>query len=398
MKKNLFLLVGSFLIAAASRAQPGNTLTTITLTGKVTDSATGKPIPGCSVYINSTSLGTVSSTDGSFRLHNVPQGRSELVISAIGYQTYVTEISGSSLPDEWKVRLRPKITELSAVTVEPYDKNGWVKYGQVFLDNFIGTAGNENVSSCTLRNHKVLRFFFSKKNNRLSVSATEPLIIENQALGYHIQYQLEQFSLDFNRHVVLYLGYPLFQEIPTNRKRLLRERLDNRRHAYLGSLRQFVRSLYYDCPGLQGFSMKLPQMVLNPEKQWVRKVYNPEFSPDNYPEDSLKLYRDILAQPDYLEKTVPIATNDLVNMDRQGTRILYFTDALEVYYKSDKADKAERNSKLTLVTPSPVVLEADGGFYPPKELLASGRWASTEKICNLLPFNYQLPEETSPIP
>ena len=139
--------------------------------------------------------------------------------------------------------------------------------------------------------------------------------------------------------------------------------------------------------------MELPQMVLNEDKQWVKKAYNPEFSPDTYPQDSLKLYQELLRQPDYIMRTLPVHTSDLVGSDRQGTRILYFTGTLDIYYRNAKADKADRHAGLQLVHSSPVVIQADGGFYPAKELLASGRWAQTEKICNLLPFNYQLPDD-----
>lgn len=393
MEKYLYLFIGSLLLFTLSFAQSGNTAVTNTLRGNVTDSATGKALPGCSVYINNTSTGTVTGADGSFLLHEIPKGRFDLIISAIGYTTYVMEMAGDSLPAAWKIRLRPKIMELSAVTVGPTGNGSWAKYGQVFIDNFIGSVMNANASSCSIRNRKVLRFFFSKKNNRLSVFATEPLLIENQALGYNLQYQLEQFSLDYNSHVIIYVGYPLFRAMPAKRKRQEQEWMENRRHAYLGSVRQFLRSLYYDCPSLQGFSMELPQAVLNADKQWVRKVFNPEFPPETYPKDSLLYYQEILSQPDYVMKTLPVITNNLVSDDRQGRRIFYFTDDLQVYYLDSRADKADRYSGLRLVNTAPVVIQADGGFYPAKELLVSGRWSQTEKICNLLPFNYQLPEE-----
>ena len=396
MKKNLFLFLGSLLIAITSFAQAGNTpatgtpagntQTTGALAGNVTDSATGKPLPGCSVYINNTSIGTVTGADGSFRLHNIPKGRSELIISAIGYRTYVTEITGDSLPAAYKVRLRPKITELSAFTVEVYDKNGWSKYGQIFLDNFLGSVLNANASSCSIQNRKVLRFFFSKKNNRLSVSATEPLIIENHALGYNLQYQLEQFSLDYNSQVVIYLGYPLFREMPAKHKHQEQEWIENRRQAYLGSLRQFLRSLYYDCPSLQGFSMNLPQTVLNEDKQWVKKAYNPEFSPDTYPPDSLKLYQELLRQPDYIIRTLPVNTNDLVSIDRLGTRIFYFTGTLDIYYRNVRADKADRHAGLKLVHSSPVAIQADGGFYPAKGTAGLGSLGADRE--NLQPSSF----------
>jgi hypothetical protein len=74
MKKTLFLFTGFLLMVIASFAQAGNTPAIPGLAGDVTDSATGKPLAGCSVYLNSTSIGTVTGADGSFLLRKADGG------------------------------------------------------------------------------------------------------------------------------------------------------------------------------------------------------------------------------------------------------------------------------------------------------------------------------------
>ncbi len=83
--------------------------------------------------------------------------------------------------------MKPKMEELQTVVVEPYEKDGWETWGKFFIENFIGTS--QNARSCTIKNYKTLRFRHSKKRNQLTVTADDPLIIENKALGYSIQYQ-----------------------------------------------------------------------------------------------------------------------------------------------------------------------------------------------------------------
>ena len=189
------------------------------------------------------------------------------------------------------------------------------------------------------------------------------------------------------------MGYALFKEIPTDRSHLLRRWAGKRRQAYLGSLRQFMRSLYYDCPSLEKFSMQAPRFMPNPEKQRVKKVYNPEFSPDQYLKDSLPYYQKTMEQDDYVYQSLPVSTNDIVFPRPDGRRVLYFTGTLGVTYEDPKMDSVDRYAGLRLVSSTAIEIQADGGFYPGKELLASGCWARKEKICNLLPFNYQLSEE-----
>ncbi|PKA83651.1 carboxypeptidase-like protein [Ulvibacter sp. MAR_2010_11] len=64
------------------------------LKGKITDFATYEPIESASIYIKNTTVGTVSNVDGKFVLL-IPDERVKdtLVISSIGYKSFVTAIS-----------------------------------------------------------------------------------------------------------------------------------------------------------------------------------------------------------------------------------------------------------------------------------------------------------------
>jgi CarboxypepD_reg-like domain len=116
----------SFLIIRGLSAQPPN----YALSGSVRDSATGKPIPAVSVFLNGTSKGTVTNDDGTFFLDGIPPGGYLLVISAIGYATFQTEIDTRHLPPNLNVILQTLAVDLAADTVEPGDKNGWRDWGR----------------------------------------------------------------------------------------------------------------------------------------------------------------------------------------------------------------------------------------------------------------------------
>ncbi len=86
MKKiAFFLLIMFFMGTVLVHAQ------TKTLTGKVTSAGDNQPIPGVSVSVKGTSLGTITNLDGVFEL-NVPQEAKTLVFSFIGMKNYETEI------------------------------------------------------------------------------------------------------------------------------------------------------------------------------------------------------------------------------------------------------------------------------------------------------------------
>ena len=62
-----------------------------------------------------------------------------------------------------------------AVTGSALVADGWNKYGQFFLDNFIGTTSN--AAQCTIENKDSISFYFYKKRNKLKVKAKSEIII-----------------------------------------------------------------------------------------------------------------------------------------------------------------------------------------------------------------------------
>ena len=52
---------------------------------KTTDQATGEPLPGVTIMVRGTTIGTTSLADATYRLP-VPAGETALVFSFVGYQ------------------------------------------------------------------------------------------------------------------------------------------------------------------------------------------------------------------------------------------------------------------------------------------------------------------------
>ena len=84
-----------------------------TVSGQITSAEDGSPLPGVTVVVKGTTTGTITDTDGNYRL-NVPQDGGVLVFSFIGFGTYETEIGSRS---EVSVSMTPETTQLSEVVV-----------------------------------------------------------------------------------------------------------------------------------------------------------------------------------------------------------------------------------------------------------------------------------------
>ena len=208
MKSFLFSCIALFL-SATSFSQDK----TFSIHGKVTDSATGNPLAGASVFCQNTTTGTISNNDGEFSLR-MTNGGYDLVVSYTGYETQVLRVSNNSqTKDSLHIILKEEDKSLSEVVVTGGGAlaDGWEKYGEFFLENFIGSSAN--AAQCTILNKDVLRFYYYKKSNRLKVRASEQLVIINAALGYKIHYQLDSFVNHYDTHISSYTGYPLFEEL-----------------------------------------------------------------------------------------------------------------------------------------------------------------------------------------
>jgi iron complex outermembrane receptor protein len=113
MKKLFFLSISVFCIFVSS-AQPRNRSQ---LSGKVTDAKTGQPLPGASVVLADSKMGTTADSSGNYILNNVPQGHTIMEISYEGYRTIVDHIDLTTGANTKNFTLNASVIENEAVTI-----------------------------------------------------------------------------------------------------------------------------------------------------------------------------------------------------------------------------------------------------------------------------------------
>ena len=388
-----------------------------TLKGKVLAADTKQPIHLANIFLSNTSIGTVTNAEGLFTLDHFPPGRYDVVVSCIGYESYVATIQYAQLPLTIEVNLKPRINILDEVIVEPYEKNGWEKYGQFFMDNFIGTSAL--AKDCKLKNPQTVRFRYNKKENILRAFADEPIILENKALGYILKYDLKSFEYNYSTRIIYYQGYPLFEEMETGRKRLEKRWEEKRADAYYGSLMHFMRSLFRNKLIEEGFEVRKLIKISEEEKKRVRTLFNKRAYSNSMGRivvndsilgasnmDSAQYYRKVMNQPEKM--------NVLINKILPGDSIafaidsftagLFFEDYLQVIYlykqMPDEYVQANRLSvqpKMAVVSEvflprkKTVAVLANGSYYEGVDFISSGYWGWWEKLAAMLPYDYKPP-------
>jgi hypothetical protein len=195
----------------------------------------------------------------------------------------------------------------------------------------------------------VIRFRFSKKDGRLTAHASEPLLIENKALGYRIRYDLETFRYDSKSQYILYTGYPFFEQLPGKEKKIQNWK-KKRQEVYFGSLMHFMRSVYRNNLAQEGFDVRRMKKIHNEEKARVREMYRKQRQGNSTGSvihigatasvagDSSDYYNSVLQQPDYSYLT----NNELLPGDSIAFAIdsltagLSFPNYLLVQYRAGK--------------------------------------------------------------
>jgi hypothetical protein len=377
------------------------------LRGKVLTADSSGPVAGASVFISNTSLGAVAGSHGEFEMAKIPEGRFDLVVSAIGFETYVRSLQAAELPGNLLIYLRPKAKELEDVIVRSYEKDGWKKWGRVFVETLIGTS--TYALRCKLKNKEAVKFVFNKKRDLLLAYASEALTLENPGLGYELSYRLVEFRYDFREGLFSFEGYPLFAEMQPKNKRQAKRWQQNRNDAYSGSLMHFMRAVYRNKISETGFGVKALKKIPGTEWQRIKPLYdsltrmiaagNTNYRPVN--NDSLFYYKYVTDNPtskEILFNTILPGDSIAYTMD-SVTVGLFFNDYLNItfinkteppeytdYYGAMRAGFI--SSGLFLADKEPIAVYANGSFFSGKNLITSGYWAWSEKLGNLLPHDF----------
>lgn len=368
------------------------------LTGIVVD-AKSAALPGVSVFLNNTSIGTITDAKGYFEL-SIPTGKFELIVTSVGFATFQQLIT-SETKSPITVTLTPKAKELNEVVIGAFEKNGWKKWGNWFYEQFIGATAIG--SACKIKNPEVIRFRLSEKNKLMTVMAKEPLIIENKELGYRIKYQLELFQYEFGAGRLFYAGFPFFEQLKGS-VRQLKKWEAAREDAYYGSVTHFMRALFLDSLAKEGYDMRVVIKTPNVEKQRVKEMYRKSLNLNsgkiNFGGDSSSYYNRILQQQDVKSEIGrTLLSRDSVGQLTDSAFVLNNTNYLWVYYKNKPLPAAYIQlfpgpgtawvSEFLLVNKVPVEVYSNGSYFSPTDLVFSGFWAWREKVRALLPVNYK---------
>jgi hypothetical protein len=243
--RNCFLLL--FLSLQLSAQQ------LVQIKGKVSDAQSKEGLPTCNIFVNNTTVGTSSDLDGNFGLNYTAVGEFELVFSYVGYVAQTKKIS---IPKEGEIlqiniELVPSDFTFSEIQVKAKRDKKWEKQLKRFQNSFFGYSDFAN--KCQIKNAWVIDF--EENKNSFKAVANQPIQVVNAALGYELNFNLEEFEI--TEEVSKIKATVQFTEQEPANKAKLKEWLKNRAFAFKKSPTYFFQSLVNNKITEDGFMMFL---------------------------------------------------------------------------------------------------------------------------------------------
>ncbi len=218
--------------------------------GRITDDSTHTPLASVNVFIAGTTISTASDTTGSYTLKKIPYGTHTLIVSLVGYETATRTLVMTKPSDEvYNFKLKPRVYSIPVVEITERFDESWQERLREFSREFIGTS--LNARSCRITNPEVLDFRVDTATGALTASASRPLSIENDALGYHIMAILDDFEASPGS--IRYSTHLLFEKLRASDSSVEFVRTRNRLLTYRCSLRYFLYSVINHACAANGF-------------------------------------------------------------------------------------------------------------------------------------------------
>lgn len=329
------------------------------VTGRLVDAKTQEPLPFANVYINKTTVGTVTNDSGKFVLRKVPFGIAEIVFSFVGYTPVQQRIVVREKNDLKIVPLSPDIQQLSEIEIKSSRDKTWEKQERKFEKIFLGTTIH-----CKILNPWVINF--GNENGVIIANASQPIEIENRNLGYHLFFQLKNFRYSASGYVIV--GNVLFKELTTAVATEALAWKKNRERAYYGSAKHLMKSILDRQVSRNGFSL-------------YRERIKGKLPAHNF---TLELQTN-LAPYDTGSMVIAGATNHEYRISLK--------EKVEVHYDlgfSEKNYYNDINSPISWieVKGGTVIVSGDGTILNPTDVAVSGEMADA-RVSDMLPSDYK---------
>lgn len=335
------------------------------LEGTILDKNTSKPIASATVYLDGTTISTLTDENGVFKINSKGNTKPDFVISYLGYVT--TRVTN---PFQYK-KIKALLEEDSIAINEVFIGKGPFTQKQMmkaFRYHFLGNSAAG--TSCKIQNEEDLYFFFDVETNVLSATAHKPLKIINKHLGYEVNFDLVDFEVKFESRTLkplcakssLFYGTTFFTETTKG------EKVDHKRiNSYLGSSTHFMKTVANNSWAKEEYKLYVDKFPADPNEYFQVT-------------DTLGLKKvKILKDPMKKVQKVNISKG-LTEITAEKGKFEQKKDFFTVMYHGELQSAVDFNAKELLVD--------QNGNYSPFNGVVFGGYIGALKAGDMLPADY----------
>ncbi|WP_396178697.1 carboxypeptidase-like regulatory domain-containing protein [Flavobacterium sp.] len=336
--------------------------------GTILDNTTKETLPGATIYLDGTTISTISDFDGNFSI-NTRGNNATLVVSFIGYATFRLNNPLQYVNKKLNVMVEKESINLDEVVIGkgPFSRKQMMT---VFREQFLGES--KSGKSCKIENEDDIILHYDVSNNTLNASSRNPLKIKNSYLGYEVNFDLNELVVQYNyksleRHHQMqsfFSGTTFYKDISKNNKADKR-----RKETFYGSATHLVHTIAHNAWEKEDIKLFVNGLQTNPLGYFQVS-------------DSLQWKKvRLIKEPQMEVRKVKTEKN------AKGQIIIVETDEYEmkptnfnILYQKDKQSFIEFREKVIFVDKN--------GNYNPIFAIGYGGYIGNLKAGDMLPINY----------
>ncbi|MCX6149543.1 MAG: carboxypeptidase-like regulatory domain-containing protein [Ignavibacteriales bacterium] len=224
------------------------------ISGYIFDKSSMKELSNVNVFISGTDIGITTDNKGYYEIQTIPTGRQKIVVSMMGYETFTTFIDFRENDNvKYNFEITPRIYAIEPIEISASKPDEWLKNLERFKEIFF--ANSEFSKECKITNESAINLKWIDED--ILKGNSDSLLIINNALGYKVFILLKNFTFNKKTKEYNYAIDTKFVEMDTTEKEIKANWFNNRKNAYEGSLKHFLKSLVDSTIGKEGFIISI---------------------------------------------------------------------------------------------------------------------------------------------
>lgn len=239
----------------------------IEISGIVVDKDSGEVLEDVEVFIDNSSINTITDSEGRFTIMMNSNSKQSLIFSRFGYAFHTLPVK--DLKNNLRIEMELEAEMMKELII---DKSAFSRKELMIAFKYFFLGNTKNAKKAKIENEDDIQLYFDTTTNTLIASADWPVRIQNKNLGYELSFYMETFAVQYNSKKLdpkkysstVFLGYTSYTKVKEN-KSIYNERMK----IYENNAAAFFRHLVSNELSVDSFLLAVGGMTVNPDEYFT---------------------------------------------------------------------------------------------------------------------------------